>query len=198
MTMFDFGFAALDILSVIVEDSGEYSIKATNKLGTAVSSIRLQVKGRGGIISETQHQESLSKIAVLEDESRYKREEFIEPVTNEKPQFQRPLRNLDYLQEGQSAHMECTVTPTHDPTMKVEWFFNGRPIPTGHRYKTTYDFGYIALDILYVYPEDTGTYMCKASNINGEAITTCHITVQGKKKNKKRECLAFFDSHLFP
>jgi len=43
-TTYDFGFAALDILSVYPEDSGEYTCKATNKLGTATSSIKLNVK----------------------------------------------------------------------------------------------------------------------------------------------------------
>ena len=44
--MFDFGFAALDILTVNAEDSGEYTIKATNSLGTASSSAKINVTGR--------------------------------------------------------------------------------------------------------------------------------------------------------
>lgn len=43
-TTCDFGFAALDVLSVHSEDSGTYTCKATNKLGTASSSINLDVK----------------------------------------------------------------------------------------------------------------------------------------------------------
>ena len=50
----------------------------------------------------------------------------------------------------------------------------------GHRFKTTYDFGFVALDILYAYPEDSGTYMCKAKNIAGEAVTTCIVSVDCK------------------
>lgn len=44
--MFDFGFAALDILTVYAEDSGEYTIKATNSLGTSSSSARINVAGK--------------------------------------------------------------------------------------------------------------------------------------------------------
>lgn len=51
---------------------------------------------------------------------------------------------------------------------------------SGHRFKTTYDFGFVALDILYAYAEDSGTYMCKARNAVGEAVTTCAIKVTGK------------------
>lgn len=45
-TMFDFGFAALDILTVNAEDSGEYTIKATNCLGTSSSSAKINVTGK--------------------------------------------------------------------------------------------------------------------------------------------------------
>lgn len=47
----------------------------------------------------------------------------------------------------------------------------------GHRFKTTYDFGFVALDILYAYAEDSGTYMCKAKNAVGEAVTSCSVSV---------------------
>lgn len=57
---------------------------------------------------------------------------------------------------------------------------NGVEIKTGHRFKTTHDFGYVALDILYAYAEDSGTYMCKAINKKGEAVNTCQINVACK------------------
>ena len=41
----------------------------------------------------------------------------------------------------------------------------------------------MALDILYTYPEDSGTYMCKATNAAGEAVTTCQVTVEGKPES---------------
>ena len=42
------------------------------------------------------------------------------------------------------------------------------------------DFGYVALDILWTYPEDSGTYMCKATNKHGTATTEAHIKCYGK------------------
>jgi hypothetical protein len=87
---------------------------------------------------------------------------------------------LENLKEGEHAHLECRVEPVNDPHMKVEWFVNGVPIKTGHRFRTTHDFGYVALDILYTYSEDTGTYMCKATNKLGEAVNTSTIKVQCK------------------
>ncbi|XP_046465810.1 titin isoform X2 [Neodiprion pinetum] len=180
-TACDFGFAAMDVLSVYAEDSGTYTCRATNKLGSAESSINLDVKSRASIISDTQHEGALQKIQYLEDDSRYKRVAPEDTVIAERPKFGRPLKNIEHLPEGKNAHLEATLTPVNDPTMVVEWYRDGRPIPQGHKFKTTYDFGYVALDILYAYPEDSGTYMCKARNAVGEAVTTCVISVDSKQ-----------------
>lgn len=162
-TTCDFGFAALDVLTVYAEDSGEYTAVATNQLGQAQSSIRLNVQPRAGIIRDTQHEGALEKIHYLENDSRYRRKADDEQFIAEKPQFGRPLKNA-MVQEGKPVHLEATLTPVNDPTMRVEWYCNGRPIPQGHRFKTTYDFGFVALDILYAHAEDSGTYMAKAGN----------------------------------
>lgn len=50
----------------------------------------------------------------------------------------------------------------------------------GSRFQTTHDFGYVALDIQYVRPDDNGVYMCRASNELGEAVTTASVKVQSK------------------
>jgi hypothetical protein len=86
---------------------------------------------RSSIILDTQHEGALQKIQYLEDDSRYKRTRTEEAIIAEKPQFGRPLRNVEHLPEGLSVHLEATLTPVNDPTMKVEWYCNGRPIPQG-------------------------------------------------------------------
>lgn len=179
----DFGFAALDILTVYPADSGEYTCRVVNRNGHAQSSVRLNVTSKSSIIQETQHEGAMEKIHYLEDSSRYHRRTDEEQFTAEKPQFGRPLRNAN-VAEGVPIHLEGTLIPVNDPTMKVEWFCNGKPVPTGSRFRTTYDFGFVALDILDAHAEDSGTYMCKAKNAVGEAITTCAVKVTGKLKNK--------------
>ena len=42
------------------------------------------------------------------------------------------------------------------------------------------------MDILYAYPEDCGTYMCRASNAAGQAVTSCSISVEGKLDAARR------------
>ena len=43
------------------------------------------------------------------------------------PSFLTPLRDLT-VNEGEKAHFDAKVGPVGDPSMKVEWFFNGQLI----------------------------------------------------------------------
>lgn len=74
-------------------------------------------------------------------------------------------------------------------------FVNGKAIKTGHRFRTTHDFGYVALDILYSYAEDSGTYMCKATNLAGEAVNTCTIKVGCKNHKNISLIIKSFERH---
>lgn len=47
-----------------------------------------------------------------------------------------------------------------------------------NRVSTMHDFGYVALNLKYVYPEDSGTYTCRAINELGEAVTSATLNVQ--------------------
>lgn len=44
-----------------------------------------------------------------------------------------------------------------------------------HRFVLTHDFGFIALNILYMYPEDSGTYTLVVRNAAGEARSVADI-----------------------
>lgn len=50
MTLFNYGFIALDLLSILPADAGEYTCRVTSSSGTAQSSAILQV---AGMIDET-------------------------------------------------------------------------------------------------------------------------------------------------
>lgn len=51
-------------------------------------------------------------------------------------------------------------------------FVNGKPLPVASRFNSTYDFGYVSLDVSHVYAEDSGVYTCKATNNKGSAVST--------------------------
>lgn len=77
-------------------------------------------------------------------------------------------------------HMECNVEPKQDPKLRIEWFFNGKLLEHGSRFRMNNDFGYVSLDLSDVYARDQGIYTCRASNAAGEAFTTTTVYCQGK------------------
>lgn len=168
-TLSDFGFVILDISFVHVEDSGEYVCRARNKYGEDVTRTNLECSGHRKIIYDTLQPDSLSKIAQLEGFPT-SAPIYTEVTANEPPKFHVPLQPIDKLIEGQSAHFETRLTPVSDPNLKVEWFFNGKPVRHGHRFRMFHDFGIVILDILYCYGEDTGEYVCRATNLLGQDV----------------------------
>lgn len=64
--------------------------------------------------------------------------------------------------------------------MVVEWFLNDQPLYTGSRFRTQYDFGFIALHVKGAIAEDSGTYRVVARNALGEDSQQCNVTVNAK------------------
>jgi hypothetical protein len=89
------------------------------------------------------------------------------------------LQGTTDLIEGQTAHFEAQVEPLHDPNLRIEFYHNGKPLPSASRFHITFDFGYVALDITHVVPEDAGEYTVKAINNLGQCTSSISLRVQG-------------------
>lgn len=74
--------------------------------------------------------------------------------------------------------MEANVEPKQDPDLKIEWFLNGKVLEQAHRYKTTYDFGLVTLDLDDAYDRDQGIYTCRAFNKVCQREKTYQILAQ--------------------
>lgn len=98
----------------------------------------------------------LEKIQDLEDSQIREKLDFSEEIKGRAPVFTVPLSNVDSLREGENVHFEARVTPTDDPKLRIEWYWNGKPLKTGSRFRTFCDFGFVILEISPVYPEDSG------------------------------------------
>ena len=85
------------------------------------------------------------------------------------------------LPENGLAHFECKLIPVGDPSLRVEWFHNGKPLSAGSRVKTISDFGFVILEVSGVYQRDAGLYTCKASNKHGETSVSCTLQVKGRQ-----------------
>lgn len=86
------------------------------------------------------------------------------------------IKDLD-LTEGQRAYLEAKVNPVSDPTMRVEWFIDGKPLAASSRVTVTYRFGYISLLLIGVIRQDAGRYTCRVINEAGQAESSAMITV---------------------
>lgn len=175
----DFGVVRLLIKRCEAEDSGIYQCKASNSLGEAISTASLRVHAKSNIQCETLHPAGLDKIRQLENPRPIDNIE--EPLIEQAPKFLTHIQDYVEKNEGESVHFECCLGPVDDPDLKTEWFFNGRPLVTGSRFHTIDDFGFIVLDIDWLFPRDTGEYVCRATNKFGTDITRTVLRVKPDK-----------------
>ena len=77
-------------------------------------------------------EEGIQSYKTTEDSEIYKREERIdETVSQNKPSFVKPLTILNEVTEGGAVTFEAQVTPINDPTLRIEWYLNGKPLASG-------------------------------------------------------------------
>merc|ERR1712079_888710 len=171
-TFCDFGFVILEISPVYPEDAGEYTCRAKNALGEAVTTATLSCSGKRNIILDSQLPSGMDRLKEIEARKAEVAADNEAEITA--PKFITQIKSRA-VGEGEPAHFECRVDPKNDPKLQVKWFHNGKEVDFGHRFRLTFEFGYVALDILYTYPEDEGEYVCKAFNELGEDITKAEL-----------------------
>lgn len=166
---------------MIVKDAGTYICRAYNAKGEAQVSCQLTVISKADQEGESQYEDTVLKMQYLEDSSRFKRTETEDVSTVAiPPKFLGPLKGTNKIVEGQKAHFEIRLEPQSDPTMTVEWYFNGQVIMSASRIKTYHDFGYVSLDISDVRQADAGQYTVVARNALGQAQMSTVMTVESK------------------
>lgn len=170
---------ALTVKALIVQDAGRYICRAINAKGEAQVSCELVVLSKMEK-EETQYEDTVMKMQLLEDASRHQRTETEETSVQMAPKFLGPLKGTTKIVEGQKAHFEIRLEPQSDPTMTVEWYFNGQAIMSASRIKTYYDFGYVSLDISDVRQGDGGQYTVVARNALGQAQMSAVMNVESK------------------
>ena len=183
-THHDFGYVALDILDVKKEDAGTYVLVASNALGRQEAKIDLKVEAQVRAVDTTTiHAKTLEETKRFEMKQTSMTSSSSMQMATEvqmsksPPVFKTPLTDPQPVVEGQNIHLEARLEPIGDPTMKVEWLCNGRPLTIGSRFKTYNDFGFIALDIVGVDLKDAGNYVCRASNSLGQTETSASVQV---------------------
>ncbi|CAK9295899.1 unnamed protein product [Gordionus sp. m RMFG-2023] len=93
------------------------------------------------------------------------------------PKFRVPLKNLE-VYEGETAHFKAILEPNFDPNLKVEWFFEDKPILGSTRFRPHSDGNLATLDITPAYSEDSGTYKLVAVNAEGRQSAASAATLK--------------------
>lgn len=81
------------------------------------------------------HRGLYEKTKRMEDSKFVEPQYNIEEISKSKPIFTQPLSDPKPVFEGKNIHLECRLEPMGDPTMRVEWFCNGRPVTVGEHFK---------------------------------------------------------------
>jgi hypothetical protein len=100
---------------------------------------QVNVIAKSNVVTETEHESALEQISYLEtsSEQRFHQISSEEVVVKQPPQFTKMLKNCEAV-EGQNVHLEARLSPTGDPTMRVEWTLNGKPLKTGENTWTNF------------------------------------------------------------
>nr|XP_036872050.1 myosin-binding protein C, cardiac-type isoform X2 [Manis javanica] len=94
---------------------------------------------------------------------------------SEAPCFTRPLVNRSVI-AGYNATLCCAVRGSPKP--KISWFKNGLDLREDARFRTFSKQGVLTLEIRKPCPFDGGVYVCRATNLQGEAQCECHLEVR--------------------
>lgn len=114
--------------------------------------------------------EFVSEKTVYSSQSEQKMEE-----AGSAPVFLRQVSDVEVWQ-GDVARLSVTVTGS--PTPKIQWFFNGMKLTPSTDCKLVFAGNDHSLILPYAGMQDEGKYMCKASNVHGEATCSAHLHVQ--------------------
>lgn len=176
-TINDFGFVILEISPIYPEDSGEYSCRATNEFGEAVTSCIMNCIGKSSVILESQlPNDRKNTIVKLSEIENLHRQSLANDSFGNPPEFIKAPDDVT-VPENSLAHFKCQLLPINDSSIRVEWFHNGKPLLAGNRVKTIHDFGFVILEIANCCQRDSGLYTCKAVNRHGEATISCKLRI---------------------
>jgi titin len=104
-----------------------------------------------------------------------------ETVRYSAPQFTTSLHDVA-VNEGERARLEARVEPAADPSLKVDWYFNGQPITASSRVNYICQFGYVSLEMLGTTMSDAGQYTVELRNESGKVSSSARLTVRPKKE----------------
>uniref|UniRef100_A0A3P9K2F2 Obscurin-like protein 1 n=1 Tax=Oryzias latipes TaxID=8090 RepID=A0A3P9K2F2_ORYLA len=172
----DGGWFQLKIYRTRMPDKGVYTCKAMNCHGEALAGAVLLVESvperEDSRISLNSH--SNSQWSPKSRGGRLSLSKLVEETSVSASKVKKFA-----VTEGKHAKFRCFVTGKPKP--EIIWKKDGVPLEPGRRHLIFEDReGYYTLKVLYCKVQDTGLYVCAASNALGNTLSAVHLTVQGK------------------
>lgn len=162
-TTSDFGCVVLEISRIEPRDSGEYLLVATNKNGIDTLKFTLFCEPTKNIDQSTKMEQNCNLIA---------------GKNLKNPRFIRKIPEEIIVEEGQSIHIESQYEP-FDGSIRIDFLRNGKPLIASERFRTINEFGFVVLDIIQCYEQDSGIYEIVLSSLNGRDSLKTKIYCQG-------------------
>lgn len=173
----DGGWFQLKIYRTRMPDKGVYTCKAVNCCGEALAGAVLLVEP----VPERQQSKISSNGQTNSQWSPKHRggRLSMSRVTDEPPVHKSQVKKFA-VAEGKHAKFRCFVTGKPKP--EIIWKKDGVPLEGGRRHLIFEDReGYYTLKVLYCKVQDTGLYVCAASNALGNTLSAVHLSVKGKR-----------------
>lgn len=169
------GWFQLRIYRTRIPDKGVYTCRASNGHGEALVGAVLLVEPvpeRGASKTSSSGPSNSRSSTKHRTHSLYK-------VTQE-PAVDVSKAKKFAVAEGKHAKFRCFVTGKPKP--EIVWKKDGIPLEAGRRHLIFEDReGYYTLKVLYCKVQDTGLYVCAASNALGNTLSAVHLSVKGRE-----------------
>lgn len=201
-TTFRSGVCTLEIFNTRLDDAGTYSCTATNPLGEVTTECTVTVQTKGGeplprlsSLRQRRAYDSLRNNNVEKSQSyadirsvSFSRKESFQnsldtrsavddlklKVSKKQPNFITKLRDLS-IDQGEPVELSCEVNASSSPF--IQWLHNGERV-TDSRMITSFSGGKATLRISESFAEDSGEYVCRASNSIGQESCRAIVTVR--------------------
>ena len=173
----DGNWCQLKIFRTRLPDKGVYTCRAANRHGQALAGAVLLVepvpeRGQGKNPSPGNQSSPKQGRGVRHGLPRYAEEPLSENAAAKVKKFA--------VSEGKHAKFRCFVTGKPKP--EIIWKKDGVPLDAGRRHHIFEDReGYYTLKVLYSKVQDSGLYVCAASNALGNTLSAVQLSVKGRR-----------------
>jgi hypothetical protein len=164
----------LKIFRTRLPDKGVYTCRAANCHGQALAGAVLLVEA----VPERGESKKSSGKQWSPKQGRGGRHNLLRYA--EEPSENAPKVKKFAVSEGKHAKFRCFVTGKPKP--EIIWKKDGVPLDAGRRHYIFEDReGYYTLKVLYSKVQDSGLYVCAASNALGNTLSAVQLSVKGRR-----------------